>query len=86
MNIIDREEFLQRLDLRIRAMSALMVTHEKYILSLSVSGEKREKHCHTIEKANKEWLDAVSKIDNEIRENFNKLRQEDNVSEGEEDG
>ena len=82
MNIIDREEFLQRLDLRIRTMSQLMVAHEKYIISLSVSGEQREKHFREIEKANKEFLDAIAKIDNDEKEYFNKLRQEYNVSGG----
>jgi len=80
-NKIDREELLQRLDLRIRTMSELMLAHEKYIISLSVSGEKRDKMFSQIEKANKDFIEAVAKIDNDTREYFDKLRQEYNVSE-----
>ena len=83
-NIIDREELLQRLDLRIRTMSELMVTHEKYIVSLSVSGDKREKAIRQIEKAHKDYIEAVVKIDNDTKEHFDKVRREHNVSEGEE--
>ena len=80
-NIIDREELLQRLDLRIRTMSELMATHEKYIVSLSVSGNGREKAIRQIEKSHKDFIEAVVKIDNETKEHFDKLRQEYNVSE-----
>jgi len=80
-NKIDREELLQRLDLRIRTISELMLAHEKYIISLSVSGEKRDKMFSQIEKANKDFIEAVAKIDNDTREYFDKLRQEYNVSE-----
>ena len=80
-NIIDREELLQRLDLRICAMCALMESHEKYIVSLSASDERRDKLFRTIERENKRVLDSIAKVDNEVREHFNKLRQEYNVSE-----
>ena len=80
-NIIDREELLQRLDLRIRTMSELMVTHEKYIISLSVSGNKREKAIRRLDKSQKDFIEAVAKIDNDTKEHFDKLRQEYNVSE-----
>lgn len=80
-NIIDREELLQRLDLRIRTMSELMVAHEKYIISLSVSGNEREKAIRQIEKSHKDFIEGVVKIDNETKEHFDKLRQEYNVSE-----
>lgn len=80
-NIIDREELLRRLDLRIRTMSELMVTHEKYIISLSISGNEREKAIRQIEKSHKDFFEAVVKIDNETKEEFDKLRQEYNVSE-----
>lgn len=79
-NIIDREELLQRLDLRIRTMSELMVAHEKYIVSLSVSGNEIEKVIRQIEKSHKDLFEAVVKIDNETKENFDKLRKEYNVS------
>ena len=80
-NTIDRAELLQRLDLRIRAMCALMESHEKYIVSLSASDERRDKLFRTIERENKRFLDSIAKVDNEAREHFNKLRQEYNVSE-----
>lgn len=80
-NIIDREELLQRLDLRIRTMSGLMIAHEKYIISLSVSGNEREKAIRQIEKSHKDFMEAVAKIDNDTRERFDKVRQEYNVSE-----
>ena len=80
-NIIDREELLQRLDLRIRTMSELMATHEKYIVSLSVSGKEREKAIRQIDKSHKDFIEAVAKIDNDIKEDFDKLRKEYNVSE-----
>ena len=80
-NIIDREEFLQRFDIRIRSMSALITSHEQYIISLSLGGEKKEKAMRQIEKANIEFLEQIAKIDNDTRERFDKLRQEYNVSE-----
>ena len=80
-NIIDREEFLQRVDIRIRAMSALITSHEKYIISFSLGGEKKEKAMRQIEKANIEFLEQIAKIDNDTRERFDKVRQEYNVSE-----
>ena len=75
-NIIDREELLQRLDLRIRTMSELMATHEKYIISLSVSGNEREKAIRQIDKSHKDFIEAVAKIDNDTKEYFDKLRKE----------
>lgn len=80
-NIIDREELLQRLDLRIRTMSELMQAHEKYIISLSVSGNEREKAIRQIEKSHKDFMESVVKIDNDTKEHFYKLRKEYNVSE-----
>ena len=80
-NIIDREELLQRLDLRIRTMSELMVTHEKYIISLSLSGNERDKAIRRLDKSQKDFIEAVAKIDNDTKEHFDKLRQEYNVSE-----
>jgi hypothetical protein len=79
MNIeskIDREELLQRLDLRIRTMSELMLAHQKYIVSLSVSGDKRNNTIKQIETANKDFLEAVAEIDKDTVEHFDKLRLE----------
>ena len=80
-NIIDREELLQRLDLRIRTMSELMIAHEKYIISLLVSDNEREEVIREIEKSHKDFMEAVVKIDNDTKDHFDKLRQEYNVSE-----
>lgn len=80
-NIIDREELLQRLDLRIRTMSELMAAHEKYIVSLLVSGNERDKAIRRLDKSQKDFIEAVLKIDNDTKEHFDKLRKEYNVSE-----
>ena len=80
-NIIDREELLQRLDLRIRTMSELMAAHEKYIVSLLVSGNERDKAIRRLDKSQKDFIEAVAKIDNDTKEHFDKLRKEYNVSE-----
>ena len=78
---IDTEEFLQRLDLRINTRSELMLTHEKHLISLSVSGDKRDNAIRQIEKAQHDFLEAVAKIDKDTVEHFDKLRQEYNILE-----
>lgn len=73
---IDREEFLQRLDLRITVISCLISTHEKYLCRDLQNRKSYIEAQKTIDKANERLMESVRKIDEEIKERFEKLRKE----------
>ena len=74
---LDKEEFLKRLDIRIFAISGLLEYHEKYIASIKI--HERNKFLYEqerIERTRRECLESICKLDKEIQEYFEKIKNE----------
>lgn len=75
---LEKEEFLQRLDIRLGAIAAMLAYHEKHIVSSLCSSnasafKQAEKH---IDKSQQALTEYIAKTDREIRENFERIRKE----------
>ena len=79
---IQKEEFLQRLDVRLVAMSGMLAYHEKYIASLLISDRDDCRKAHRIiEEMRNEIYDYIVKTDSEIQNAFDRVKKEIEESE-----
>lgn len=72
---LDREEFLQRLDVRILAISALLATHEKYMCR-DVPRKDYIEVQRSIDRLNNELIENMHGIDQKIQNCFSQLKAE----------
>lgn len=73
----EKEEFLQRLDIRLSAMSAMLAYHEKQVIGSLCSNLSEFKQAEKrIEKSQQFIAEYITKTDREIREKFERLKQE----------
>lgn len=73
---LEKEEFLQRLDVRLVTIASMLAYHEKYIASTLCD----HKHYRDVEKRLdricQDFHEYVFKTDKEIRENFERIKKE----------
>lgn len=73
----DREEFLQRFDVRLAFLSNLMQTNENYIISMTpVDKSKYEELLKQNKKYHSDLIDWITQKDREVRESFEKMKAE----------
>lgn len=72
---MEREEFLQRLDLRISAISAFLATHEKYCC-INFSPKDFNEAQKKIDKTNYELMEQMREIDEKIVKHYDEYREE----------
>ena len=78
---LDKEEFLQRLDVRLIAISAMLAYHEKHTASVLCNAKDFRNVSSHIDQTRQDFHDYIAKTDKEIRENFERIKKE--MSEGE---
>ena len=72
----DKEEFLQRLDIRLCAISGMLAYHEKYTVSVLCNNKQYREVERNIDKVRQDFLDYIFKTDREIRERFEQIKKE----------
>lgn len=73
----EKEEFLQRLDIRLGAMAAMLAYHEKHIVSsLCINASEYKQAEKHIDKTQQALTEYIAKTDREIRENFERIKKE----------
>ena len=72
----DKEEFLQRLDIRLVAMAGMLSYHEMYTASVMCTQKQYRDVEKRIEQTRKDFIDYIFKTDKEIRENFERIKKE----------
>lgn len=71
----EKEEFLQRLDLRIHIIAGLIESHEKYLVATTVTNRSQSRgNQNEIGQAIKEFLKRFSEMDKQIQEHFDKMK------------
>ena len=73
---LDKEEFLQRLDIRLVAISGMLAYHEKYTASVLCNQKQYRDVEKRIEQTSRDFIDYIFKTDKEIRENFERIKKE----------
>lgn len=73
---LDKEEFLQRLDLRISTISCLLSTHEKYLCCDIPDRKKFIEVQKAIDNASKKLMESMHEIDERMKKHFADLREE----------
>ena len=74
---LDKEEFLQRLDLRIHSIAALLEYHEKHLVAATARNRSESLNRQKeIEGARRELLENISALDIQIQENFERIKNE----------
>ncbi len=73
---LEKEEFLQRLDIRLGAISGMLAYHEKYIASSLCEPKQFRDVIRNIDKAQQDLIDYITKTDEKIREDFEQLKRE----------
>jgi N12 class adenine-specific DNA methylase len=71
---LDKEEFLQRLDIRIATISALICTHEKY-LCRDVPRKDYIEVQRSIDRLNQELVETMHDVDRKTKNAFAKLKE-----------
>ena len=77
----EKEEFLQRLDVRLIAISGMLAYHEKYTASVLCDNRQYREVERNIDKVRQDFHDYIFKTDKEIRDRFDRIKKE--ISEGE---
>ena len=73
---LDKEEFLQRLDIRLVAISGMLAYHEKHTAS-ALCNQKQYRYVEKrIEQTSRDFIDYIFKTDKEIREKFERIKKE----------
>lgn len=73
----DKEEFLQRLDIRLHVIAAMIEWHEKYIVSTTIRDRSRSLDAQReIERMRQELCECISKLDKQVQEHFQSLKNE----------
>lgn len=78
----EKEEFLQRLDVRLVAISGMLSYHEKHIASALCDYKQFRDVAKRIEEARQDFHNYIFETDKQIRENFERIKKE--MLEGEE--
>ena len=72
----DKEEFLQRLDLRLATISSMLAYHEKFIANIHLKADKYREAEKYINKAQTDFLNYIVNTDKEISEQFMRIKAE----------
>mgnify|MGYP003306035166 CR=1 FL=1 len=72
----DKEEFLQRLDVRLGAISAMLAYHEKFIADIRLKADKYREVEKYINKAQTVFLNYIVNTDKKISEQFLLIKAE----------
>lgn len=73
----EKEEFLQRLDIRLSAMAAMLAYHEKHVAFTACNNASEFKQAEKrINNAQQNVTEYIAKTDREIRERFERLIKE----------
>lgn len=72
---MEREEFLQRLDLRISVISAFLATHEKYCCR-DLPPKNFKEAQKAIDKINYDLMEQMREIDEKIVKHYDEYREE----------
>lgn len=72
----EKEKFLQRLDIRLYAISGMLEYHEKHIANILCKDREYREAQRNIEKMRRDFLEYIAKTDREIRDKFERLIKE----------
>lgn len=72
---LEKEEFLQRLDIRLVAISGMLAYHENHIMSILCDRKGAREMRQHIEQVRNEFCEYILKTDKEIQANFERLKQ-----------
>ena len=79
---LEKEEFLQRFDLRVHVIASILEYHEKWLAATITSGRSDSREImKNIEGAKKDAWECLCKLDEQVREHFEKLKNELNGGE-----
>lgn len=73
---LEKEEFLQRLNVRLAAMSSMLEVHESYIASISCNPNQHQEVRKAIHKIHVDLFEYIDKTDKQIQEAFARVKKE----------
>ena len=76
MNDFEKEEFLQRLNLRLATISSMLAYHEKFIANIHLKPDRYKEVEKYINKAQTDFLNYIINTDKEISEQFMRIKAE----------
>lgn len=73
---LEKEEFLQRLDVRLVAISSMLACHEKYISSALCDPQAYKKSNKIIDDTTERFREYIFDTDKKIQEQFEQIKKE----------
>ena len=71
---LEKEVFLQRLDLRLATISSMLAYHEKFMANTYLKADQYKKVEKYINEAQTNFLNYITNTDKEISEQFNLIK------------
>lgn len=74
---LEKEEFLQRLDVRLAAMASMLSFHESYIAATTCSSPKQAREAQrSIDQMRADLLEFIGNTDKQIQVEFARIKKE----------